>query len=394
MQTTKGVKWIDSNGIERDLDTELSGKADKSVIYGVRIDTLNNNPETAVEYTDDAVGFTPSRGNSGSYIAGDIDGCFPWNAIRPCVLERNGVVSGYLDPNDFTQFEDGTPASVTSSDMNDVMIEIPHFWYKFGRVGDFVEVKVSNAALPGYTDYAFRYKGEVKDKFYIGAYLGFIDDENYLRSISGVTPRGNVDIRMFRIAAQSNGEGYEQLSFNKLTALQVLYLLQFKSLDSQSALGLGWTYPSSVHVTGTTDQRGMNYGHTGMDPLKFNGIEDFWGNLSQFVDGYYYDYYSGIYIADGNYNDTGNGYVHYTYETNMDGFILDVMGTNALGFTPSSDSGSSWTYYCDYVNLSDSGLLAYGGGFGFTNNAGAFSLTTNDSYYSDMRTGVRLVYCG
>jgi hypothetical protein len=397
MQTAKGVKWIDSNGIERDLETELGGKADKVHIYGVRIDTQNDNPETAAEYTDDAARFTPSRGNYSQYITGDLDRCFPWNAIKPCILQYGAMV-GYLDPNDFTQFEDGMPADITSVSDGDVMIEIPHFWYKFGRVGDFVEVKVSTAMLPGYTDFAFSYNGEVKDKFYIGAYLGYLDGGGKLRSVSGATPTATKTIWQFRAAARVNGVGYEQLSFNKLTALQVLYLIQFKSLDSQSALGLGWTYSTAPHVTGTTDKKGMNYGCMGIDPLKFNGIEDFWGNLYQLVDGFYYSVSAGIGIADGNYNDTGNGYIYYTNAIGTTGYIADIVGTNALGFTPLHNYGSSSTHYCDFGGFylsTNVCVLTFGGNWSAGTGAGAFMMeSSNNTSSAYTSIGARLVYCG
>ena len=41
--------------------------------------------------------------------------------------------------------------------------------------------------MAGFTDYAFSYKGEVKDKFYIGAYLGYKDSGGKLRSLTGKT---------------------------------------------------------------------------------------------------------------------------------------------------------------------------------------------------------------
>src|SRR3712207_7741733 len=38
-----------------------------SVVYGVKIDTKNSNPETAVTYIEMSEGFTPAKGNNGNF---------------------------------------------------------------------------------------------------------------------------------------------------------------------------------------------------------------------------------------------------------------------------------------------------------------------------------------
>ena len=337
-------------------------------VYGVRIDTTDSNPETCCEYTDNAVGMLPAHGNNGNFNAGDWATRYPFNAIKPCLF-KNGAVVGYLNPNNFAVFADtGLPADITSGDAGDGMIEIPKFYYKISRNGNYIDVKIANALMAGFTDYAFKYKGESKDKFYIGAYLGYVDANSKLRSLSGKTVTGNKTIGAFRTAAQANGAGYEQLAFNKLTALQILYLVMFKNLNSQAALGQGYTNNSSAYRdTGATNAKGMTYGTTGAstanDTVKFLGMEDFYGNLYQWVDGYLSG--SGISkIADGNFNDTGDGYeshartggVSYTY-------IKDVVADNALAFTPMTGGASTSTYFCDYGYIGSSAFLPCFGGY-------------------------------
>jgi hypothetical protein len=371
-----------------------------TVVYGVMIDTTNPNPSTAVTYTDDAVGMKAASGNNGDYKAGDLDACFPWNKIKPCLLQ-DGAVVGYLNPHDFTKFEGGDAADITSGDAGDVMIEIPHFWYKIGRVGNYVEVKVSNTALAGFTDFAFSYKGDVKDSFYIGAYLGYKDGNGKLRSLSGQVVTGTQTIGQFRTAAQANGAGYEQLSFNKLTALQTLFVLQFGGLNSQLALGQGYTSASAYRNTGATDQSGMNYGTNtaaaATDTVKFNGIEDFYGNLYQWVDGYI-SAASGnsVDIADGNFNDTGADYANYPVAAiNIGGYMKDVMGDNNTGFTPRTVAGSTTTYYCDYGYLYAAYLPFFGGYRSSGAGAGAFYFFCNFSASSaSASVGARLLFCG
>ena len=368
-------------------------------VYGVRIDTTDSNPETACEYTDNAVGMLAAHGNNGAFNGGDWLTRYPFNSIRPCLF-KNGAVVGYLNPDNFAQFENGTDADIESGDAGDVMIEIPKFYYKIGRNGNYVEVKIANALMAGFTDYAFSYKGESKDKFYIGAYLGYKDSNNKLRSLTGKTVTGNITIGAARTAAQANGAGYEQLSFNKLTALQVLYVVMFKNLNSQAALGQGYTSASNFRDTGATDEKGMTYGTntaaSADDTVKFLGIEDFYGNLYQWVDGYV----SGnniVLVADGNFNDTGDGYESHARHGSVSySYIKDVEGDNILAFTPKTGGASTTTYYADYGHIGNSAFVPiFGGYFGFGASAGAFQLYCN--YWAsgaDPVIGARLTFCG
>lgn len=368
-------------------------------IYGVRIDTTDSNPETCCEYTDNAVGMLAASGGNGAFNGGDWLTRYPFNQIKPCLF-KNGAVVRYLNPDNFAQFEDGSAADISSGDAGDVMIEIPKFYYKIGRVGNYVEVKIANALMAGFTDYAFSYKGEVKDKFYIGAYLGYKDSGGKLRSLTGKTVTGNITIGAARTAAQANGEGYEQLAFNKLTALQVLYIVMFKNLNSQAALGQGYTNNSSAYRdTGATDAKGMTYGTnsgaTADDTVKFLGIEDFYGNLYQWVDGYVSA--SGLVkIADGNFNDSGDGYdEHPVANMGIGGYIADVVGDNRLAFTPKKTNGSGTTYYCDYGNLYPGCVPVFGGYRSDGANAGAFQLHCNYSASGALSfIGARLCFCG
>ena len=306
-----------------------------------------------------------------------------------------------MKPNNFAQFEDGSSADITSGNAGDVMIEIPKFYYKIERNGNYIDVKIANALMAGFTDYAFKYKGESKDKFYIGVYLGYMDGSK-LRSLSGKVVAGNKTIGAFRTAAQANGAGYEQLSFNKLTALQVLYIVMFKNLNSQAALGQGYVSASAFRDTGATNTKGMTYGTTGNstanDTVKFLGIEDFWGNLYQWIDGYV----SGngvVLIGDGNFNDTGSGYESHArsgQQFNYPQYIKDVEAGNITAFTPKTGGGSETTYFSDYGYMMNSVYLPLFGGYRSSGAyAGAFYFSCGISAsYAHSHVGARLCFCG
>lgn len=139
----------------------------------------------------------------------------------------------------------------------------------------------------------------------------------------------------------------------------------------------------------------MNYGDTSTTGrVKCNGIEDFFGNIFQWVDGYKATSNS-VKTADGNFNDNANGYEeHPCTVPNNGGYLKDVVGDNELAFTPKTFSGSSSTYYADYGYLSSGCLPAFGGGWADGTSAGAFCL--NCSFSASVRgsnVGARLLLC-
>ena len=362
--------------------------------YGVKIDKANSNPESRVEYTDGAAGLTPASGNNGSLIPGSWSDKYPFNKIRPCLV-KDGVVVGYLNPDNYAQFADGTAADITSGNAGDVMVEIPIFYYKISENSTHTFVQISATPRDGFTDKAFRYNGELTDAFYVGAYKGFIDSDNRLRSLSGKTPTASKTIGAFRTAAHKNGDGYEQMVFNKLTALQALYLIKFKSTNSQAALGQGYTGGSAAVQTGATDANGMDYGTTSATGrVKCNGIEDFWGNVFERVDGFKTTSNS-VKTADGNFNDNADGYEeHACTVPNTGGYLKDIVGDNELAFTPKTFRGSTSTYYADYGYLSSDCLPAFGGGWADGAGVGAFYLDCRSSAsVAQSNFGARLLLC-
>ena len=59
-------------------------------------------------------------------------------------------------------------------------------------------------------------------------------------------------------------------------------------INSQSALGRGYTGGQNKISTGGTNALGMNYGtNNSGQQIKCNGIEDFWGNVRNYIDGLY-----------------------------------------------------------------------------------------------------------
>lgn len=351
-------------------------------IYGIEIDETNSNPETAVTYTDDAIGFTSMKGNNGSFQWGSWQTIFNEIGIKPCVL-KDGVVQYYLNPNDYTKKADGTASDITSGTAGDVMIEFPKIYWKINRTANKLYVKYSTKQFTGAINPAHKVGGIEKDKIYLSAYMGN-EISGKLRSLSGKAPTVSKTIGQFRTIAQANGAGYQQTTYYALLMLQVLYLVWFKNLNSQTALGRGYVDGNSASInTGGANTKGMFYGETsGKQQNKFCGIEDFWGNVYYWIDGLYSDSNRNIMISKQNvFNDNGTGYSNHGVgaSANISGYINKVQGGNETGFIIKEKDGSSSTYFADAGNLGAEGLPLFGGYWYDGDNAGAFQLHVSTS---------------
>lgn len=353
--------------------------------YVVKIDQNNSNSLACCTYEGDAVGMT-----KGSDAWDEIFG------IKPCVL-KNGAVYKYVNPNNFTKYVDGS--SVSSSD-GDVMIEFPRFGMNIENDGNgVITVSMSpDTNAFGSNGLDTRVFGS-KDKFYLGAYLAS-NAQNGLLSVSGVAPETYIDLIPAIAYAQRKGSGYDIMGFYQWTYVQCLYLLKYGNLNSQAALGKGYTSGSAKQNTGTTNLQGMCYGDTtnGTDRVKLFGLEDAWGNLFQWLGGLYCDSSFNLLTKTSNFT-TGTTASDYDFSapsglsSSVYGYIKQLQGTNGGGFVGKQSGGSTTTYWSDDGNV-DAGCFAFvGGDWSYGDGAGLFCCDVNcyaSSAYDNL--GCRLQY--
>lgn len=357
--------------------------------YTLKIDLANSNPLTACEYLDDAYGMT--KGSN------DWDSKSIFNEIRPCVFQ-NGTVKYYLDPNNFNHKLDGTAANLTGED-GDVMIEFAKFAYRIyvDETENCMYVSITNspevvAEDNRYHYYAFTREAEGDlDYFYWGAFKGSLDANNKLRSIAGATPAHSATIGNFTKYANNNGSNYTISNYPQLVALQCLYLIKYGNLNSQAALGNGYVSASKTTKTGQTLEKGMYYGTTANSTtqVKFAGIEDFWGNIWEWVNGLTTDGSRNVITKMG-------GQTHTTpsgLTANSSGYITKVIGTTEGGFMNIKHGGSQTTYFCDYGCLCAGCVLVFGSDWYHRTYAGVFYLNAYDAASgANAGIGARLCY--
>lgn len=360
--------------------------------YIVKIDQNNPDPLACCTYEGDAVGMT--KGSS------DWDKIFGY---KPCIM-ADGVVKGYLNPNDFSKYEDGLQAPLSSS-YHDVMIEFPRMGLDISTSGKVITIKLTEAKDDSNFQYLAHKRGNVqKDYFYLGAYSasmaatgGGSSSNIEICSHSGVTPLVNTSLTDFINYAHNRGSGYEIMGFYQWTYVQALYVMKYGNLNSQVALGRGYVDGSAAQSTGVTDDKGMCYGNpnSGTDRVKLFGLEDAWGNIYQWLGGLYCDDNYNLLTKTSNFT-TGTTASDYDYSTpsglsaDTYGYMKQLQGTNGGGFVGKEKGGSSTTYWSDYGYVVV-GCFAGVGGDG--DYAGLFSCCV-DYDASDAMDGLgsRLMY--
>lgn len=379
-----------SGGINTDGSQIVSVTPVAEKIYTIRIDQSNSNPLTCCTYADDAVGMT-----KGSSEWDDIFG------YKPCIM-RDGVVQGYLNPNDFTKYTSGSTAPITDTNY-DVMIEFPRMGLDISTDNNkVITIKLTDAKNDSNFQYLAHKRGNVqKDYFYLGAYSA-TGSSSKLGSNSGFAPLVNTSITDFINYAHNRGSGYEIMAFYQWTYVQALYVMKYGNLNSQAALGKGFIggSASSARTTGATNARGMCYGNpnSGDDRMKLFGLEDLWGNVYQFISGLYSNSNRNLLTTTDNFSvDTSASAWEYNVSSdvtsNIEGFMKESQGANNGGFVLKVANGSSTTYYSDYALLHASSFPFVGGHWNGSDFAGVFYCSViNSRYTSYAYLGSRLMY--
>lgn len=234
-----------------------------------------------------------------------------------------------------------------------------------------------------------------------------------LSSVSGVKPvsgmYNSLTLPNARKLANNRGSGWEQQIFNAVSAIQMLIIVEYGSLKSQSVIGQGVVNladdgaTNMASVTGATSSLGNGSGKAagadGLVSISYRGIENFWGNTWKWTDGInisngvsYISNINGNFISDvftGQYVNTGFS------NANANGYVSKVGISSALdyGYIPIEVAGSSTTKYADYFYQTGSGsfVARLGGSWTYGTVAGAFYWYLNDgSGYVYRNIGARL----
>ena len=255
-------------------------------------------------------------------------------AMRRCILSDAGVVQYYLMDTDSTKKADGSTANLDGTD-GQVMVEIPKFYVRYSYSANVHTWDISLQPLYGFVPHPAFYKdGAWVDYRYIGAYEGSMYDDteaamvpdadieqnlyaagDLLCSVSGYYPKTYETRAEFRAMASERGAGWRNMDYFLMAAVQLLYLVEYADFDSQDMIGNGRTMFSSGAWEAANQGNGKYIGQCGysngdgnasnatdrasaldisaidtsqasyQDYMTYRGIENFFGNVWQWIDG-------------------------------------------------------------------------------------------------------------
>jgi hypothetical protein len=325
------------------------------------------------------------------------------------------------------------------------MVEIPKFYHKFSSTGTEYTWSISNKPVAGYTLHpAFVKDGVEVDRRYISAYDSCVYDVSSSTYISGYGVNdnsGNVDLTAvtgdqlasvsgvrcmpglnraeFRTLASNRGAGWRQLDWALWSAIQILFIVEYQTLNSQAATGEGNTNTAGSYGNSYAgESNGFGNGSTDATSgsasnsppfMTYRGIENLYGNVWTFVDGVLYNPDGSVSADSAEWYFTNNS-ANFSDTSKTGMLLLSTSGTTGAdwmtgmsanstatsnGFvipTAVSAGGSSTTYFGDQVYMSTSAdrVLCVGGTYSVA-PCGIFAIDGgNDGDFRYASIGARL----
>ena len=285
--------------------------------------------------------------------------------MKGCTITSEGKVK-YLNPLDWTHYEDGT---VIDSTLN-VMVEIPAHGMLFVASGDDVEIRISPYYLPGFVQVP---------KQYVSAYEAY-NENSVLKSKKGVIPTVNTSRADFQTYARANGnEHWNMYTYQAHKAISWLFVVEYANRNCQAdynanltdegyhqgGLGAGVTTginegAYSFVPTGTTDALGNGSGIVSyqasaitVNVPRYRGIENPFGHVwKNVIDVIITGTDNSVYLTKDylKFGDDKSKYDLQSFKdlTTNNVYVSQLTNNNEGDLFASAAGGSASTYYCDY----------------------------------------------
>lgn len=367
-QTAEGTVSITASGQSKSLTLSYAN------VFGVCWDTSNSSTAlTRLTPSTDPYGLVtrsvttepvPAVGTgSGS---SPFDSYAPWSRMKECNLDSSGAVTAWKGDSDFSRSN------------SFIMVFIPEFYVAAKRNGTKQYFYVSDKPKTGMT----KHPGS-------GKYIGKYATGSGTSCKTSLAPVVYTNRSQFRANAKSIGSKFHLYDFATYCAIIFLYIVEFADWDSQSKIAYGHASgTSSANTSGGTDMMVYHTGTAGSNikdtyaSCQYRWIENLWGNVRQWVDGFNANGTTAYYCTDPSKyaDDTATGYTNIGTPPGS-GYIKDLIVTDNGLLIPKTTGGSETTYIPDY-RWSSSGwrVLDVGGYWASGTDAGL--LCFNASYDS------------
>lgn len=299
--------------------------------------------------------------------------------MKGCLLDDNGNVVDYLDPQDWTK-------ATRDGSRGQVMVELPEYYEKFETDGNKRRAWMSLEPLAGFRKVPKRY---------VSAYQAYVKD-NKLCSIASVLASYNISRTGFRNAARARKTGSAEWNcyvYDIHRELYWLFAIEYAQLSCQTEYNAALTtegyhqggLDSGATVSwdkwgiyngnspfvpcGTTDSLGNRSGVVTYDTgtkngvtlgkirvNRYRGIECPFAYLSQITDGINIEVQAGdsgvskVYVCRDPKKFSDRGYNGYTYvgnEARTDGYVTQITFGEYGDVTAKAVGGSSNSYHGD-----------------------------------------------
>ena len=202
-----------------------------------------------------------------------------------------------------------------------------------------------------------------------------------LSSVSGKAPINYGTRANFRAMAVNRGAGWRQQDYDLVSAIQLLYLVEFANWDSQLMIGNGltnwaggtwngWNDYNPIETAGNSNGDGNATANNSAlsgnigSYMSYQGIENFFGHIWNWVDGFNIN--NNIpYVCNNDTVFADSTSVNYTalgVTMHNDNGWVKTLEQISRGFLPASVGGSNVTYLCDYYWQSGAWRVARLGG--------------------------------
>lgn len=304
-----------------------------------------------------------------------------------------------LSDSDGTKYADGTNAALDGSE-GDQWMKLPVFWWKVIPGADAPGTVAEDGSYDKYA-FAFAFAGEPDptwkkwegDKNLLGAKKMYVSDgKGYSRS--GVQGSANFTQATGNSYAAARGTGYSCVTWEWQWMMCVLFYAWYGRMNSQAQCGTGSN--TSTRTLGSKDSLGMtdttsSNGNT--DNTKFWGIENWWGDLSEWIGNVTSsDYVITIKDMNTGENRTVSGWYHFE---GTGGYASRFKVTENLDFIPRAKSATETTSYCDWVNGNTGSRVVFrSSNFAYTYGGVACVYSSYAPSYTYSGVGSRLAFNG
>lgn len=298
---------------------KLVAKIPSQPIYGV---SGLFDESTELTRTDDAVSLGYSLNSADGSVTSDFNSVFPWNEAE----------------------------IITNSEGK--FIKMPRMFFRIGRDSSNRLTDAAVSKAPSFCGSWF----EVKPFLY--ACYGGSERSSRLVSVSSAQRKAYLTRADARVLCSNNGEGYCQLDLYHRTVMTLLFFIEFATKKSDSIMSgriMIENEAESPCLTGGTDLVSTPSGwNTQTGQMRYHYIEDFYGNLREFLDGVVFTgSNAGIYVTDNPslFSDSAENLAQLAWNAPAQGYLAALGWDNSHPFCcapiQTTDRSNYTKYFCD-----------------------------------------------